>query len=296
MPELFIAMIILFVYTIILSLYDGITSKKQEKCDNNTAKKVIFISNIIVISISVMCVILSAFTLITAKTGDIPENSDGKYLDIHDFGIADKITETGYKYSDKEIPNKITVKKTVTAQLTLTHEHYDIGDKSVFIFQDILEYKNEKTALKVAELLSSREYEHYKEYQTEGFSKVYISDEDIIAAIDNTVYRVTIITEKSKKTRTHRGALITKSVARHAFYNYFCLFSISSSLRASRFCIGFPPIAADIVPVSSETTIAIASFFIEISPKAFDVLTDITFPLFLYLVTLLSLTIVLYNI
>ena len=211
MPELFIAMIILFAYTIIMYLYDDIASKKKEKCDNTTAKKVIFISNIIVISLSVICVILSSITLITTKTGDIPENSDGKYLDIHDFGIADKITETGYKYSDKEIPNKITVKKTVTAQLTLTHEHYDIGDKSVTIFQDILEYKNEKTALKVAELLSSREYEHYNEHQTEGFSKVYISDEDIIAVIDNTVYRVTIITEKSLAPDTEQLLEIIKS-------------------------------------------------------------------------------------
>ena len=197
MPELFIAMIILFAYTIIISLYDGIASKKKEKCDNAKAKKVIFISNILVISLSAICVILSAFTLITTKTGDIPEVSDGKYLDIHDFGIADKITEKGYNYSDKEIPNKITIKKTISAQLTLTHEHYDIGDKSVIIFQDILEYSNEKTALKAAELLSSDKYKNYKEHTTEGFNKVYCSDEDLIAVIDSTVYKITIIANKS---------------------------------------------------------------------------------------------------
>lgn len=211
MPELFIAMIILFAYTIIIYLYDDIASKKKEKCDNTTAKKVIFISNIIVISLSVIFVILSSITMITTKTGDIPEVSDGKYLDIHDFGIANNITAKGFNHSDKEIPNKITVKKTVSAQLTLTHEHYDIGDKSVIIFQDILEYRNEKTALKAAELLSSDKYKNYKEYPSEGFGKVYISDEDIITVIDSTVCRITIVADKSLIPDTEQLLEIIKS-------------------------------------------------------------------------------------
>ena len=45
--------------------------------------------------------------------------------------------------------------------------------------------------------------------------------------------------------------IITKS------HSYFV--RISSSLRASRFCINLPPMAAETVPVSSETTMAIAS-------------------------------------
>ena len=212
MPELFIAMIILFAYTIIISLYDGIASKKKEKCDKSTAKKIIFISNILVISLSAICVILSAFTLITTKTGDIPEVSDGKYLDVHDFGIADKITKKGFEYSDKEIPNKITAKKTVSAKLTLTHEHYDAGDRRIYVFQDIIEYKNEKTALKVAELLSSGNLSGYTETEAEGFSKVYVSEEDLIAVTDNIVYRITIITnDKSLKPDNNHLLEIIKS-------------------------------------------------------------------------------------
>lgn len=211
MPELFIAMIIMFAYTIIISLYDGITSKKQ-KTENIKAKKVIFISNIVIIFLSVVCVALSSFSYITTKTADIPENSQGKYLDVHDFEIADKITAKGFNHAGLKIPNEITVRKTVSAVLTLTKEYYYIGDKNFYVFQDILEYRNEKTALKVAELLSSGKRSNYDKNAADGFNKVYCSDEDLIAVIDSTVYRITIVTtDKSLIPDTEQLLEIIKS-------------------------------------------------------------------------------------
>ncbi len=194
MPELYIAMLILFVYTIFIYVYDCIISKKGGKSDNDSGKKVIFISNIIVICLSVICVILSSFSFITTENTDIPEKSQGKYLDVKDFGIEDKITDTGFSFRDVEISNEITTKKTVSADLTLTKEFYYIGDTHFYVYQDILEYRNEKTSLKVAELLSSGKNTEYKETEHEGFGKVYVSDEDLIGVIGNTVYRITIIT------------------------------------------------------------------------------------------------------
>ena len=52
---------------------------------------------------------------------------------------------------------------------------------------------------------------------------------------------------------------IKKTRFRVFFYFVPYLLNISSSLRASRLCVSFPPIAAEIEPVSSETTMAIAS-------------------------------------
>lgn len=196
MPELYIAMIILLSYSIFLCLYEYIIKKKvteEQENGDKTRKKIINIPNIIVICVSVLFVLLSSLTLITTKTGDIPEVSDGKYLDIHDFGIADKITATGYHHGNEYSPNKITHRKTLSAQMWITHEHYDINDKSVIVFQDVIKYKSQKTALHAAELLVSEKYKNYEETMADGFEKVYISSEDIVAVIENTTYRLTYI-------------------------------------------------------------------------------------------------------
>ncbi|MBR5234155.1 MAG: hypothetical protein IKW03_08095 [Clostridia bacterium] len=193
MPEIYIAMFIMFIYLIAVFIYDAIASKKQDT-ENIKAKKVIFISNIVVICLSVICVFLSSFSFITTENTPIPEKSQGKYLDVNDFGIGDKITDIGFSFGDVEISNEIRTKKTVSAELTLTKESYYIGDTHFYVYQDILEYRNEKTALKVAELLSSGKNTEYKETGYEGFGKVYVSYEDLIGVIGNTVYRITIIT------------------------------------------------------------------------------------------------------
>lgn len=201
MPELYVAIIILLSYSIFLFLHEFINRKKNaEESENgkNTKKNTYRIVSSIVFCISAIFVFLSLFSLITSKNNDIPEISDGKYLDVHDFGIADKITDTGFKHSGKETPNKITVKKTVSSELTITKEYYHIGEKSFIVYQDILEYKNAKTAQKTAELLSSDKYKNYSEHTADGFDKVYVANENLIAVIDKTVYRITIITtEKS---------------------------------------------------------------------------------------------------
>ena len=200
MPELYVAIIILLSYSIFLFLHEFISRKKNtEESENgkNTKKNTNCIISIIVFCISAVFVFLSLFSLITTKTGDIPEVSDGKYLDIHDFGIADKITATGYRDGNEYSPNKITHRKTLSAQMWITHEHYDINDKSVIVFQDVIKYKSQKTALYAAELLVSEKYKNYEETMADGFEKVYISSEDIVAVIGNTTYRLTYISSKT---------------------------------------------------------------------------------------------------
>lgn len=192
MPELYIAITLLLVYAFFSCLYKHITSKKD--ADNNSGRKIQLISGIIVICVSAIFVILSLFSLLTAKTADIPAISDGKYLDIHDFGIEDKITGTGLKHSGKELPNRITVRKTLTAELTLTNEYYHIGDKSFIVYQDIIEYRNQETAMKAACLLINDKYNSFTETSADGFEAVYTTSEDIVAVTGNTVYRLTVIT------------------------------------------------------------------------------------------------------
>lgn len=83
------------------------------------------------------------------------------------------------------------------------------------------------------------------------------------------------MTEKTETTQTEKNQkptsakqnflkiriIITQKKTRNRVFFYFVpyLLNISSSLRASRLCVSFPPIAAEIEPVSSETTMAIAS-------------------------------------
>lgn len=195
MPELYIAMLILFVYMIVIYFYDDITSKKKEKRNNKTAKKVFFILNIIVTVSVVVFVLLSGYSIVTKTTKDIPEVSDELYLDIHDFGIADKITEKGLEAAGEFFPGRMKQIKTLSAKMILTQEYYHINDARIILYQDIITYKSEKTALYAAELLSKDEHKHYEERTAEGFGKVFVSGENYIAVTDSTLYRITIITE-----------------------------------------------------------------------------------------------------
>lgn len=192
MPELYLAIIILFLSNIFLDIYEFICKKKStDKHIPAEGRKYKFILslNIIIYCITSLFIILSSVTLITKKSNDIPEFSDGIYLDVHDFGIADKITGTGYSISDEYYPNKITHRKTLSAEIHLTDEHYDINEKNVIIYQDVITYKSQKTALYAAELLVN---EYHTEYQADRFDKVYKSAGECIAVINNTVYRIHI--------------------------------------------------------------------------------------------------------
>ncbi len=197
MPEMYVAIIILLSYSIFLLLYEFIIRRKNtEESENGekTKKNTTHIVSIIVFCVSAIFVLLSLFSLITSKNNAIPEISDGKYLDVHDFGIADKITDTGYRHGNDYFPNKITHRKTLTAEMLLTYEHYYINGTRVSIYQDVLEYKSQKTAERVAELFLSEKYENYTELKADGFDMAYSGHENFIAVIDNTVYRVTIVT------------------------------------------------------------------------------------------------------
>ena len=200
-PELYIAAIVISVYILFLAIYERLRWKNAVKIfqsgenpDDGIRKKAVYIFSLILFGFSIIFIALFAFSNITNSEQDIPEVSDGIYLDVHDFGIADKITGTGYSISDEYYPNKITHRKTLSAEIYLTDEHYDINGKNVIIYQDVITYKSQKTALYAAELLTS---EHHSEYQDNRFEKVYISvyisDEDCIAVINNTVYRITFI-------------------------------------------------------------------------------------------------------
>ena len=61
------------------------------------------------------------------------------------------------------------------------------------LYQDIITYRNQKTALSAAELLLKDGNKTYEEYEAEGFEKVYVSAENLIAVIDSTLYRISII-------------------------------------------------------------------------------------------------------
>lgn len=199
-PELYIALIALLAYDIFILLYEHMRWKKAVKVflngdnpDNGHKKKIIYVFNLFVI-IFIIFISLSAYSNITRTEYETPHVSDGLYLDVQDFGIDDKITSTGLNVADKYIPNKITHVKTLSAQMWITHEHYDINDTSVIVYQDVIKYKSQKTALYAAELLASEKSKNYRETAAEGFEKVYISSENLIAVIGNTTYRLTFIT------------------------------------------------------------------------------------------------------
>ncbi|MBR3869821.1 MAG: DUF2812 domain-containing protein [Clostridia bacterium] len=204
-PELYIAMFVLLAYIIFIFLYEHLRWKKAVKIfqngdnpDDGSRKKIVYIFNLFVIIVAVIFISLSAYSNITRTEYETPHVSDGLYLDVQDFDIADKITDTGYHHGNEYSPNKITHVKTLSAQMWITHEHYDINDTSVIVFQDVIKYKSQKTALYAAELLVSEKSKNYKETTADGFEKVYISSEDIVAVIGNTTYRLTYITtEKS---------------------------------------------------------------------------------------------------
>ncbi len=201
-PELYIAMLIIASYIIFLSIYEYIRWKKavktfqnDENPDDENRKKVLYIVSLFIIGLSAVFIALFSFSNTSIAEKDIPEFSDGLYLDIHDFGIADMITKKGTEIGGDYYPNKIKHRKTLSAEMHITEESYYINDTRIIIYQDIISYRTEKTAMYAAELLSKDEYKNYTEITAEGFSKVYISDENLIAVIDSTVYRITTITE-----------------------------------------------------------------------------------------------------
>lgn len=202
MPELYIAMLIIAVYIVIVAIYEHIRWKKAvaafhngENPDDGNRKKVLYIFSLFMTGLSVVFIALFLFGDMMNKEQDLPEVSDGIYLDVHDFGIADKITEKGLEAGGKFIPCEMKQRKTLSADMILTQEFYYINDTRIMLYQDIISYRTEKTALYAAELLSKDKHKNYTEITAEGFSKIYVSDENLIAVIDSTVYRITMITE-----------------------------------------------------------------------------------------------------
>ncbi len=203
MPELYIAMLIIAVYIVIVAIYEHIRWKKAVAAfhngnnpDDGNRKKVLYIFSLFMTGLSVVFIALFLFGDMINKEQDIPEVSDGIYLDVHDFGIADKITEKGLEAGGEFFPCKMIQRKTLSADMILTQEFYYINDTQIMLYQDIISYRTEKTALYAAELLSKDKHKNYTEITAEGFSKVYVSDENLIAVIDSTVYRITMITER----------------------------------------------------------------------------------------------------
>lgn len=215
-PELYIAMFVLLAYIIFIFLYEHLRWKKAVKAfqngdnpDDGHKKKIIYIFNLFVIIAAVIFISLSVYSNITRTEYETPHVSDGLYLDVQDFGIADKITDTGYRHGNEYFPNKITHVKTLSAQMWITDEHYDINDTCVFVYQDVIKYKSQKTALYAAELLVSEKSKNYRETTAEGFEKVYISSEDLVAVIGNTAYRLTYITTEKSLVPTSEQLLET---------------------------------------------------------------------------------------
>lgn len=200
-PELYIAMLVLFAFYIFILLYEHMRWKKAVKVfqngdnpDDGSKKKIIYILNLFVIVSAVIFTSLSAYSNITKTEYEPPHVSDGIYLDTRDFGIDDKITSTGLHIDNEYIPNKITHIKTLSAQIWITSEYYKINDTSVIVYQDVIKYKSKKTALYAAELLVSEKSKNYRETSAEGFEKVYLSSENLVAVTGNTTYRLTFIT------------------------------------------------------------------------------------------------------
>ncbi len=202
MPELYIAMLIIVAYIIFVVIYEHIRWKKAvsafhngDNPDDGNRKKVLYIFSLFMIGLTVSFIALFSLGNIMNKEHDMPEVSDGIYLDIQDFGIADRITEKGLEAGGKFFPCRIQHRNTLSAEMINTQEYYYINETQIMLYQDIITYKNEKTALYAAELLSKDEYKNYEECTAEGFGKVYVSNENLIAVIDSTVYRIAMITE-----------------------------------------------------------------------------------------------------
>lgn len=202
MPEIYIAMLIITVYIVIVAIYEHIRWKKAVAAfhngnnpDDRGRKKLIYIFSLFMMVLSVVFIAFFSLHNIGSREQDMPEVSDGIYLDIQDLGIAGKITEKGLEAGGEFFPCKMIQRKTLSADMILTQEFYYINDTRIMLYQDIISYRTEKTALYAAELLSEDEHKNYTEITAEGFSKVYVSDENLIAVIDSTVYRITMITE-----------------------------------------------------------------------------------------------------
>lgn len=205
MPELYIAMLIIAVYIVIVAIYEHIRWKKAvaafhngENPDDRGRKNFIYIFSLFMMVLSVVFIAFFSLNNIGSREQDIPEVSDGIYLDIQDLGIAGKITEKGLEAGGEFFPCKMIQRKTLSADMILTQEFYYINDTRFMLYQDIISYRTEKTALYAAELLSKDKHKNYTEITAEGFSKIYVSDENLIAVIDSTVYRITMITESKE--------------------------------------------------------------------------------------------------
>lgn len=214
MPEHYITALILVAAPVFSLLYEHIKNKKAVKAalngdspDERNRKKRLFIFNIAIIASAAIFISLSVYSYFSNTKYEIPEFSESLYLDVHDFGIADKITGTGHSHGNKYIPNKITHRKTLSAQMWITDEHYDIDDKTVYIYQDIIRYKSHEVALYATELLTSERYKDYTETQAEGFEKVYSESENLVAVAGNTVYRLTYITTQDSPVPTSEQLL-----------------------------------------------------------------------------------------
>ncbi len=202
MPELYIATLIIAAYIIFVAIYEHIRWKNAvrvfmdgENPDDGIRKKVLYISSVVIICLSAVFIALFLFSNISSDEQNIPEISDGIYLDVHDFEIADKITEKGLEIAGDYYPCLMMHRKTLSAEMWLTEEYYYINETRIIIYQDVIDYKSDKTALCAAELLAKDKHKNYDEFTAEGFSKVYVSNEDLISVIDSTVYRITIVTE-----------------------------------------------------------------------------------------------------
>ena len=200
MPELYIAMLFVVAYVIFLAIYEHVRWKKAvasfyngENPDDRGRKKFIYILSLFMMGVSVAFIALFSLGNIASRGNDIPEVSDGIYLDVHDFGIADKITDKGLEAGGKFIPCEMKQRKTLSADMILTQEFYLVNDTRIMLYQDIITYRNQKTALSAAELLLKDGNKTYEEYEAEGFEKVYVSAENLIAVIDSTLYRISII-------------------------------------------------------------------------------------------------------
>lgn len=199
-PELYIAMLVLFAFYIFILLYEHMRWKKAVKIfqngdnpDDGSKKKIIYILNLFVIATAVIFTSFSAYSNITKTEYETPHISDGLYLDTRDFGIDDKITSTGLNIDNEYIPNKIAHIITLSAQMWITSEYYKINDTSVIVYQDVIKYKSKESALYAAELLASEKSKNYRETAAEGFEKVYLSSENLVAVTGNTTYRLTYI-------------------------------------------------------------------------------------------------------
>ncbi len=207
-PEIFIAFLFVISYDVFLVIYEYVRWKKAlktfqrgENPDDGNRKKVLYICSNIIIMLSIVFIGLFALANSSITEKEVPEFSDGLYLDIHDFGIADKITAKGDTIRGDFYPCRMKNKKTLTADICMTEEYYYIGETRIIIYQDIITYKSAEIAEYAAELLATDKFAYYKEFSVDETDKLYTggkmytSDECFIIVIDNTVYRISIITQ-----------------------------------------------------------------------------------------------------